>query len=53
MKVKIKDILKVLDEEVKWHLKYPTVLTTKDYQLGFRAGLKQAILLIDEFKGEE
>jgi len=53
MNVERKDILKMLDEEVDWCLKHPAKNLSKEFQLGFMAGLKQAILLIDTYREEE
>ena len=45
-KLNLRDIIQVIDEELKWCLKHPDKAFHKEYRKGFMNGLIQAKYLI-------
>jgi len=52
MKIDKKQTLKLLDEEITWCMEHPSTNLSKEFQKGFKSGLKQAIELIDFYEEE-
>ena len=52
MKLSIKEVTDILQNEINWCLDHPDKELTKDQQMGFVNGLRQAQLLIEKAENE-
>jgi hypothetical protein len=52
MRLKIKEIITILQKEIDWCSKHPNTSLSKDEQKGFINGLRQAQYLIKAFESK-
>lgn len=45
-----KEVRQLITQEITWCIEHPDATLSSDYQEGFRAGLKQAMSLIDKIE---
>ena len=48
MKLKLKEVVSLIQQEIDWCLGNPDLALTQEYQVGFVSGLRQAKTLIEK-----
>ena len=47
------EIIRLINKELEWCIKHPAKKLSKEFQKGFKNGLSQAVLLIDQLDKEK